>query len=114
MSVGDLPIASIVHVETIDEKDPVGETKWVSSLASQLGAERRMKIVCFVDLTLPSAADVLAAQVAATRPGTVVGVRHILNHEPSWPNVKEDVLPSAAFLSPLKRGFALTSPVSHV
>jgi predicted TIM-barrel fold metal-dependent hydrolase len=94
---GDLPITSLVHVETIDERDPVGETKWVASLAPQLRAACRMKIVCFVDLALPSAADVLAAQMAAAGPGVVVGVRHILNHDPSWPNVKEDVLPSANF-----------------
>jgi predicted TIM-barrel fold metal-dependent hydrolase len=99
---GNLNITSVVHVETIDEADPVGETKWV---AEQFGPHLRCNIVCFVDLEAAAAAETLAAQVAALDDSCcsrVVGVRHILNFEPSWPNVKENLLQSPAF----RAGFA--------
>lgn len=82
-------MTSLVHVETIDEGDPEGETAWLRKLDVQMPC----KIVCFVDLATADAPAALARQAAAG----CVGVRHILNHEPSWPNVREDLLASAAF-----------------
>ena len=87
-----LDVVSVVHVETIDEVDPLGETAFVNALQPALG--RPMRLVCFVDLSLPTASEQLAQQAGLPN---VVGVRHIVNHEPSWPNVKEDYLSNAAF-----------------
>ena len=49
-------------VETIDEADPEGETRWIMSLSHPL--ERKTKIVCFVDLSLESAKAQLEHQAA--------------------------------------------------
>ena len=87
-----LQIEGVVHIETIDEVDPIGETTFVNGLQPDLGIKQH--VVCFVDLSLPSAAEQLAAQAALPN---VVGVRHIINHEPSWPNVREDYLSNAVF-----------------
>ena len=92
-TLADLRITSIVHVETIDEADPEGETRWIMSLSHPL--ERKTKIVCFVDLSLESAKAQLEHQAALG----AVGVRHILNKNPSWPNVRADYVDDEAFRS---------------
>ena len=93
--IEDLEITSFVHVETIDEEDPEGETAWVMGLPQPLP----YKIVCFVDLSLDTARDQCARQAALG----AVGVRQILNKDPSWPNVREDFIANATFRENYKK-----------
>lgn len=90
----DLKVSSIVHIETIDEKDPEGETAWISSLDTKVPC----KIVCFVDLSKADARGALERQAGAG----AVGVRHIINKDPSWPNVREDLLANETFVTNFK------------
>ena len=94
--IEDLEITSFVHVETIDEEDPEGETAWIMGLPGQ---PLPYKIVCFVDLSLGTARDQCARQAALG----AVGVRQCLNKDPSWPNVREDFIANATFCENYKK-----------
>ena len=69
---GGFRLAGSVFIETEwDRRDPVGETRWVHTLAAEAGLPSAM--VCWAALDRPDAADVLAEQAGFP---LVRGVRH--------------------------------------
>ncbi len=80
--IGTLPVVKSVHVQAgHDETDPVRETRWLQALSDQHGSGGfPHAIVAFVDLSLPNAREVIAAQAAFRN---VRGVRQMLHAGPA-------------------------------
>jgi predicted TIM-barrel fold metal-dependent hydrolase len=89
---GSLPVASAVHVETVVGQDgsffidTVAESRFVLADTASAFGQRPVGVVAFVDLSKDDAGAVLDAHAAALGKA-FRGVRMILNHSPTWPQV---------------------------
>lgn len=114
-----LGVSGCVHIETVVGQaegqsgglDPVDETRYVVQQAAAERRERQLRIVAFVKLSqMPEAEAVIAAHKSIAG-DSLVGVRFILNHSATdpdltWPQVERgDYLTGA--VPAFTEGFAL-------
>ena len=89
---GSLPVASAVHVETVVGQDgsffidTVAESRFVLADTASAFGQRPVGVVAFVDISKDDAGAVLDAHADALGKA-FRGVRMILNHSPTWPQV---------------------------
>lgn len=100
--LADYRVVGRVHIENgWTPSDPVGETRWLESLAARSGAPD--VIVARADLAAPDVERVLAAQAAFPR---VHGIRQILNWHDE-PRLRVASRPDQTDDPAWRRGFAL-------
>lgn len=103
LAAAGLAATAAVHVETVvgqceggAKLDEVSETEFVAAQGKLLPAGLKLGIVAYAHVARSDVEAVLdghAARVAAAGGSArLVGVRMIVNHEPSWPQVSEDFL----------------------